>query len=90
MSEKLSLVKRFLRHFRSGSGEFQDAVEDNLTFDREQVDVKLAELTKTARNLRKSADAFIGVAELVVKDLRPELRGVRDGKKGTARNAPHK
>jgi len=83
---KLTLIQRIVRYLRPESGEFQDAVEDNIHFDRDKVDEELAELIHAARKVNKASTAFVAAAELLVKDVRYSGRSKSDGKKGVARH----
>jgi hypothetical protein len=67
-----NLVQRILRFLRPGSTELQDAIAEDITFDRSKVDDNLKDMLHSARRLRRASDSFIVAAELLVKDFKPE------------------
>jgi hypothetical protein len=84
-----NLVQRIIRWMRPESTDLQDATEDDITFDREKVDKELEKLLHSARRTRRSADAFIVTAELLVKDVRGEPRS-KESAKNTSRSRSSK
>lgn len=82
----LNLIQRIIRHLRPESNELQDAIEEDIHFDREQVDVKLSELLHSARRMKRTSDAFIVAAELLVKDVRGDTRSKVSGQRTPQRS----
>jgi len=66
----MSLIKRILDYLAPESSEQIEAEEENIVFDKGKVDEAFFEALKTARSMRKTADAFIAVGELYVKDIK--------------------
>ncbi len=65
----MTLVRRLLNWLAVESTQELEAEEENLLFDREQVDEKYVELLKKTRATIKTANAFVVAAELLVKDV---------------------
>lgn len=86
----MSFIKRVIRYLRPESGELQDALEENVHFDRDKIDESLEELLHSARQMRRSSHAFIVAAELLVKDVRGEQRSKGSGQKNTPRTTKAK